>query len=711
MYIEVKKQVVKVTTLMTATTIIGLGLALTNAQADENSNTNQNNVVSQTQSQPQSSQQLKVTAFSNNNNVEFYSDSLVQVKTTQNINFPSGYTLDAIRSIPEGETSAAKTASEQFQQTSIQGMALNNYQSDANAAREKVDIRNLTDSQVREINNYGLSIVNQARAHFGEQPFTQNDGTISATRNMSLQYHAKNESLMTGFWHDTSIIGFNSENIAAFQLYDDNIPAFNSIARPFATAKGIELENNANIPLFKVTTMDDLRAMVYYGIMGMLFNDADDYFGHAKNFLTVDQPIKTMALYPSLIRTHSGNGSVNGKVTSFWVENVDMHYLWVTGSQDSGTLSNSGSVQDSWDSSDHGNYAYLDSFNIDNNGQLSVSGWHATNSSYGRLHHYIIVLDQNNHEITRTLVNPVSRPDVLNVHSVYNANNSGFNTKLELGDSLANTTRIQIVSRYTSSNDGNSDYVDYWFAPVTVDQSNNAYLDNTAVVDGKLQFSGWHATNRSANRKYHYIILIDKTDGGKEIARQLVTEGTNRPDVANAYPHIYNADHSGFRVNFDLSKVNFNHQLQILSRYTDDPAGNGNYVDYWFSPVTGNYTNQGYLDNFTINNDGQVVASGWHANDITKFEQNHFIILYDLTANKQVAVVRTNNVARADVVKVYPSVKTAAQSGFSVKFDLPADTIKNGHKYVIVSRYSTSNQGNGDQGQYTDYWYDSKNLM
>ena len=127
--------------------------------------------------------------------------------------------------------------------------------------------------------------------------------------------------------------------------------------------------------------------------------------------------------------------------------------------------------------------------------------------------------------------------------------------------------------------------------------------------------------------------------------------------------------------------------------------------------MTGNYTNQGCLDNFTINNNGQIVASGWHANDITKFEQNHFIILYDLTANRQVAVVKTNNVARADVAKVYPSVKTEAQSGFSVKFGLPADAIKNRHKYVIVSRYSTSNQGNGDQGQYTDYWYDPKFLL
>ena len=309
------------------------------------------------------------------------------------------------------------------------------------------------------------------------------------------------------------------------------------------------------------------------------------------------------------------------------------------------------------------------------------------------------------------MVTSVSRPDVQKAHNVYNATNSGFSTSLDLGNALANTDSVRIISRYSSAADGNSGYVDYWFAPVSIDQNNYACLDNVSVINGKLQFAGWNATNRSANRKYHYIILIDHSNGNREIARQLVTTDNNRADVANVYPNIDGAATSGFKVGFDLSKLNLNHQLQIISRYTDDPAGNGNYVDYWFSPVTGNYSNQGYLDNFVINNSGQVVASGWHANDVTKFEQNHFIILYDMTSNKQVAVIKTTNITRNDVAKAYPSIRTAANSGFKVSFDLPKNSIISGHKYVVVSRYSTSDQGNGDQGQYTDYWYDPKNLL
>lgn len=698
-----KNKVAKLTVMTALTAIAGLGFTVNNVKADTSVDGNTEQVVN---TQLQSTQTSTTPSY-----VQLYSDNLTQVKAAQTINFPSGYTLDAIRNVPDQwqNPTAAKAASDELEKTAIQGMYNNNYQSDPAAAKQAVDINNLTTDQVKQINQYGLGIVNQARAEFGEQPFNQSNGTIDTARNMSLQYQAKNESLMTGSWHDEGILQGNAENIAAFQIYADSIPEFNNLARPFATARGSELVNNNRIPLFKITTMDDLQACVYYGIMGMLFNDADDYFGHAKNFLTINQPINSMALYPSLT-FGLGNGSINSIPVKYRVENIDMHYLWVLGNENSNSFGNNGTVA-VWNTNDNGNYAWLDGVNTTNNGQLTVTGWHATNASQGRIYHYIIVLDQNNHEIARKLVTSVSRPDVQKAHNVYNATNSGFSTSLDLGNALANTDSVRIISRYSSTADGNSGYVDYWFAPVSIDQNNYACLDNVSVINGKLQFAGWNATNRSANRKYHYIILIDHSNGNREIARQFVTTDNNRADVANVYPNIDGAATSGFKVGFDLSKLDLNHQLQIISRYTDDPAGNGNYVDYWFSPVTGNYSNQGYLDNFVINNSGQVIASGWHANDVTKFEQNHFIILYDTTSNRQVTVIKTTNITRNDVAKAYPSIRTAANSGFKVSFNLPKNSILSGHKYVIVSRYSTSDQENGDQGQYTDYWYDPKNLL
>ena len=60
----------------------------------------------------------------------------------------------------------------------------------------------------------------------------------------------------------------------------------------------------------------------------------------------------------------------------------------------------------------------------------------------------------------------------------------------------------------------------------------------------------------------------------------------SRPDVAKAFPTIMTAGNSGFNISFandpDFTEE---HDLQIISRWTDDPAGNGNAVDYWFKPV------------------------------------------------------------------------------------------------------------------------------
>ncbi|WP_288636723.1 KxYKxGKxW signal peptide domain-containing protein [uncultured Limosilactobacillus sp.] len=69
------------------------------------------------------------------------------------------------------------------------------------------------------------------------------------------------------------------------------------------------------------------------------------------------------------------------------------------------------------------------------------------------------------------------------------------------------------------------------------DHGNYGWLDQTKLnSDGSLNVSGWHATNESQGRQYHYIIAFDPIRR-TEIARQDVTESAaNRPDVARAHP-------------------------------------------------------------------------------------------------------------------------------------------------------------------------------
>jgi SEC10/PgrA surface exclusion-like protein len=653
----------------------------------------------------QSGSQAAQASTQARNAAYLYSDNLAQVNNAQNINFPSGYTLDNVRNV-NGTAGAQRFENN----VAIQGIYENNYQSDPNAAAERVDIDNLTSDQVAQLNSYGLNLINRARAEFGQAPFTQDNTTINATRNLALQYQDKNESLLLGDWHDNSIITYHSENIAAFQVYDDNIPGL--VAAPFATARGADFASTNSVPLFSINNMDDMQAMIYYGVMGMLFNDASDNFDHAKNFLVFRQPISSMALYPSLTTTISHNGRwSNGRTFSFKLKNVDMHYIWVTGNDnDRNHFSNIGTVH-SWNTGDNGNYAYLDHSDINNAGVLSVSGWHATNASEGRPYHFLIVLDQNNHEIKRVrITDPVNRPDVQRVHNVYGAEHSGFNQQIDLKSALAYTSTLKLISRYTDDPVGNGNYVDYYFAPITVNQSNNAYLDRVAAVGSNLVISGWHATNQASNKPYHFIIIIDPSNGNREIGRRLVSDGINRPDVARAYPDIVNADKAGFSVSLPLSAMNFNHELQIISRYSSDPTGNSNYVDYWFPPFTsGHSANRGYLDNFQISGNKLLVA-GWHANNTTRFEQHHYLILWDSTAGRQVASKEVQNVSRPDVARVYPDIANDANSGFNTSFDLTMTPIIPGHAYTIVSRYSSDDTGNGNGNgqQYTDYWFDPR---
>ncbi|MCC4326793.1 glycosyl hydrolase 53 family protein [Limosilactobacillus reuteri] len=371
------------------------------------------------------------------------------------------------------------------------------------------------------------------------------------------------------------------------------------------------------------------------------------------------------------------------------------------------TLPGTNPVTQNYDHNDNGNYGYIDSANINNN-QLQVSGWSATNQNINKDNHFIIAYDSTSQqELGRTKVEtPVARPDVKAVHNVYNAENSGFNVTVPLDINKMQSYRdsIQIVSRYSNALDGNSGNSDYWSQPITFDDRNNAWLDTFKIKDGQLNTAGWNATNQAIGKDYHYIILYDQT-ANHEVSRQLVKDNNQRPDVAKAYPQVINADKSGFDVTFDATNLDPSHEFRLISRYSDQANGEGNRVDYWFNTARiapANLSNHGNLDKFDISEAGHVTVEGWHATDLSDLENNQFVILYDLTANRQVASVKPESVSRDDVAKVYPNILNAKDSGFKATFD--RINLTPGHSYAVVSRYSTSNTGNGDNGKYTDFW-------
>lgn len=362
----------------------------------------------------------------------------------------------------------------------------------------------------------------------------------------------------------------------------------------------------------------------------------------------------------------------------------------------------------SYNATNQGNYGCLDQVKF-NDGQLSVSGWHATNRAQGRPYHYIIAYDRtNSRELSRVNVTsqPTERADVATVHNVYGAKESGFRTSFNLGPAAATTGEVQIISRYTDDQNGNGNAADYWFAPVTVNRGNYAHLDQVTVNNNELQLAGWHATNLAADKPYHYLIMIDRTNNNREVGRVLVDQPVKRPDVAAAYPDVEGAGKSGFSANISLQGLNLSHQLQVISRYSGAKNGNSDYVDFWFSPITKeNEANQGCLDSYNLNSGKTMTVSGWHANDLAQIESHHFIILFDQTANRQVSQTAAQQVERLDVASAFPQITQARHAGFTAVFDLSSTRLTAGHVYRVISRYSTSNTGNGDQGQFVDYWY------
>ncbi|WPU44044.1 KxYKxGKxW signal peptide domain-containing protein [Limosilactobacillus reuteri] len=234
---------------------------------------------------------------------------------------------------------------------------------------------------------------------------------------------------------------------------------------------------------------------------------------------------------------------------------------------------------------DNGNYGYLDAAQVVNNNDLHVSGWQATNQAAGKDNRYLVAYDSTtNTELGRTSVTEnVARPDVAKAYpDVVNAKDSGYQAtmnNLDWSKVKSVDDQIHIVSRYSDAANGEGNHVDNWSQPINLDKGNYAYLDNFSVANNQLQVSGWNATNQALGKTNHYVILFDRTTG-REIARNKI-EATERPDVAKVYPQVINAKASGFNTAFSLAGIDFNHELQVISRYSN--AANGEGVSVRFS--------------------------------------------------------------------------------------------------------------------------------
>lgn len=350
-----------------------------------------------------------------------------------------------------------------------------------------------------------------------------------------------------------------------------------------------------------------------------------------------------------------------------------------------------------------------------NNGVV-VSGWNATNKSLDYKYHWLILFDRTTgREVARQQVKigdeGVERQDVANAYpTTFNANNSGFSTYFSLGN-VKLTDDLQLISRYsTNSVNGEGKYVDYWFSPkqfMSDKAPSAASLDDISYTDKGLHVSGWFASDNTSAAKNLFLILWDDT--AKTQAASKLIDNVARPDVARAYSQIKNSGNSGFDTYFNGINLVSGHRYTLVARYSTSPEGNGGsgaYTDCWFSnkkyTFNLNRTNAGHFDGYTINN-GKLNVSGWHANDVSAIENNHWLILLDSSnGNREVQRIQVNNVARPDVANAYRGIMTADNSGFNGQFDL--SKLQAGNTYTLVSRYAVDPN---NPAQYTDYWFNN----
>ncbi|MEE5988938.1 mannosyl-glycoprotein endo-beta-N-acetylglucosamidase, partial [Ligilactobacillus equi] len=96
---------------------------------------------------------------------------------------------------------------------------------------------------------------------------------------------------------------------------------------------------------------------------------------------------------------------------------------------------------------------------------LTVTGWHAADTSINQKNAFIILYDATTgYEISRQTYTPSQRTDVARVYpNIYNAANSGFDlTFKNLNLKSLAGHNLQVVARYSNQKNGEGSRTDYW---------------------------------------------------------------------------------------------------------------------------------------------------------------------------------------------------------------------------------------------------------
>lgn len=217
-------------------------------------------------------------------------------------------------------------SSDQFEQAvnpDMKMFKMFDYQSDPDAAKEKVDVLHLTGQQLLQLNLYSTRLINQIRAQFGMPAFKLNPQAIANAQRMANQESA---GKMSG--HHADILKGAGENVGSFsgQITQDSTQKQMGLYKASGEHPDVWVKHGSNdIRLtyhwvnLSFKTMDDLQAGLFYTVTSMMFSDSgQEACGHALNFSLWNQsPDSQMAL--GIESFANDNNPKEGSVYYRWI--------------------------------------------------------------------------------------------------------------------------------------------------------------------------------------------------------------------------------------------------------------------------------------------------------------------------------------------------------------------------------------------------------
>lgn len=241
---------------------------------------------------------VQATASTSNTDIPTSTKGFIDHYNAQKFELPKAYVnnLHNVHDI---------ASSNQFEQTinpDMKMFKMFDYQSDPDAAKEKVDVLHLTGQQILQLNLYSTRLINQIRAQFGMPAFKLNPQSIANAQRMANQESA---GKMSG--HHLDILKGAGENVGSFsgQITQDSTQKQMSLYKASGEHPDVWVKRGPNDTRLifcwvdlSFKTMDDLQAGLFYTVTAMMFADSgQEACGHALNFSLWNQsPDSQMAL-------------------------------------------------------------------------------------------------------------------------------------------------------------------------------------------------------------------------------------------------------------------------------------------------------------------------------------------------------------------------------------------------------------------------------